>query len=81
MSILPFLANLATFFIAASTTYMSTLPGDPLTGQTYRYIRPAGDTDTYTLEACLENESDDKGEAPVDGTAWCSSGWEFKIEP
>ncbi len=40
------------------TTYMSIFPKDPLSSQTYRYVYV--DDDNYTLDACLENKSDDK---------------------
>lgn len=66
-------------FTAGSNTYMSVLPNDPLSGQDYRYTY--SDSENYTLEACLENESDDKGQAPADGTTWCSTAWEFKVQP
>ena len=42
-----------------TTTYMSTFPKDPLSPtQDYRYVQTDGDT--YTLDTCLENASDDK---------------------
>ncbi len=69
-----------TTFVAGSNTYMSTLPDDPLGTPHYRYILL--DPDTYTLEACLENASDDKGRAPADGKTWCTTtGWEFLVKP
>jgi prepilin-type N-terminal cleavage/methylation domain-containing protein len=63
--------------------YMSTLPKDPQ-GQTdtginvYRYIS-TGDDD-YTLRACFENKSDDKGKTTSE-TSWCPSGWMYEVEP
>ena len=59
-----------------TTVYMNTLPTDPQSSQSYRYTQI--DTDTYTLESCLENQSDDKGVVTTD-TTWCQSGWEFVI--
>jgi len=60
------------------TTYMSALPKDPLSSQNYRYSFVDGDN--YTLEACLENKSDDKGVATSE-TGWCSSGWKYVAKP
>ena len=55
-------------FSAGGQTYMSTLPADPLSDLSYQYERI--DLDTFTLKACLENKSDDKG--VFDQTAgWC----------
>lgn len=61
-----------------TTTYMNILPTDPLSSQSYRYARI--DSDTYTIEACLENKSDNKA---VDTTnlTWCPSGKEYKVQP
>ncbi len=58
-------------------TYMTKLPADPLSVN-YKYTRI--DADTYTLDACLENKSDDKGKATTD-TGWCTSGWVFELRP
>jgi len=63
----------------SGTTYMSVFPKDPLSSQSYRYTQPGGDTDSYMLETCLENKSDDKGVAITD--AWCSTSWEYKVRP
>ncbi|MEK7497940.1 MAG: prepilin-type N-terminal cleavage/methylation domain-containing protein [Patescibacteria group bacterium] len=63
-------------FEAASQTYMNKLPADPL-NVPYRYTRI--DADTYTLDACLENKSDDK--AIVSTGNWCPSGVMFEIKP
>lgn len=53
------------------TVYMPTLPKDPLSpNQEYRYVAGT-DTDSYSLQACLENKSDSDGIA-ASGT-WCSS--------
>ena len=59
-----------------TTVYMNTLPSDPQSSQSYKYTQI--DTDSYTLEACLENKSDDKGIATTD-TTWCESGWKYII--
>lgn len=58
-------------------TYMSTLPGDPLPGAYYAYNQEADDFDNYTLTACLENPSDDKGQ----DSATCASGKEYVVQP
>lgn len=63
-------------WVKAGVTYMNILPNDPLTGQTYTYTGVVGGED-YTLKACLENKSDDKGIA--DGT--CSSGYKYEVKP
>lgn len=59
-----------------TTTYMSILPSDPLPSQSYRYTQT--DSDTYLIEGCLENISDDKGVTTTD-TTWCSSGWKYQV--
>ena len=63
-------------WVVGATTYMNILPADPLSSQGYRYTQT--DSDTYTIEACLENKSDDKGTATEDIT-WCSSGWKYVV--
>ena len=62
-------------FVSDIQTYMSTLPTDPLPDIDYRYTRI--DSDDYTLTACLENASDEKGQA----SATCTSGWEYVVRP
>lgn len=57
-------------------TYMSKLPVEPLTDLVYKYERPT--TDTFTLSGCLENTSD-KGGVTTTDTAWCPSGWMFRV--
>lgn len=68
-------------FQAGGNTYMSTLPGDPI--YYYRYTQT--DADTYTLEACLENKSDEKCEDFDDpANAWCETtygGCVYKVQP
>lgn len=59
-----------------SITYMNILPGDPLSDQSYTYTGVVGGED-YTLKACLENASDDKG--VVDVT--CTSGYKYEVKP
>lgn len=55
--------------------YMSILPTDPLPDIDYTYQQI--DADDYTLSACLENASDEKGQASVT----CSTGWEYVVQP
>lgn len=64
---------------AGSETYMSVLPKDPLPGQAYKYQATA-DREGYTLDSCLENKSDDKGQVTSD-SAWCSSLWMYRVQP
>lgn len=45
-------------WIVGATSYMSSLPEDPTPNLDYRYNQI--DLDNYTIEACLENQSDDK---------------------
>lgn len=59
----------------AGIVYMNTLPGDPLSDETYTYTYV--DDDTYTLSACLENASDDK----CTTGASCSSGCKYQVGP
>ncbi len=66
-------------WLADTTVYMPVLPKDPVTAQSYKY-ELGGDTDTFTLSACLENKSDDKGIATTD-TSWCPSGWMYQVRP
>ena len=57
---------------------MSTLPKDPLSTQTYYYTQT--NLDTYTLQACLENKSDDKAVYDVNAT-WCPSKYVYTVRP
>lgn len=59
-----------------TTVYMNILPSDPLPSQSYRYTQT--DSETYTIDSCLENKSDDKGVTTSD-TTWCTSGWKYKV--
>jgi len=67
----------------ATIIYMQTLPEDPLSPtQDYRYtmgsVGDPSDTDSYILQACLENKSDAGG---IISGAWCTSGWMFQRKP
>jgi len=62
-------------FDSSVQTYMSTLPTDPLPNLDYNYVQI--DADNYTLTACLENASDEKGQA----SATCASSWEYVVQP
>ncbi|OGM03933.1 hypothetical protein A3E15_00330 [Candidatus Woesebacteria bacterium RIFCSPHIGHO2_12_FULL_42_9] len=62
-----------------SITYMTKLPGDPSTSRPpYRYNQI--DNDNYTLEACLENESDDDCQG---NASWCAAGTGciYRVQP
>ena len=63
-----------------TTVYMELVPQDPLyDSQCYKYVRP--DSDTYTLQACLENASDKQGKSPtVTPGCTCSSNWVFEVK-
>lgn len=74
----PFTCEYGSAWSADDKVIMSTLPKDPLPGQQYQYVRV--DLDTYTLSACLENKSDDKG-ATAGGAAWCPSNWMYQVKP
>ncbi len=64
---------------AGTNTYMSKMPKDPLPDQSYKYTASV-DKESYTLDSCLENKSDDKGQATTDLT-WCPSGWMYRVQP
>ncbi len=74
----PFTCEYGQVWSADNKVIMSTLPKDPLPGQQYQYARV--DLDTYTLSACLENKSDDKG-VTAGGAAWCPSNWMYQVKP
>lgn len=57
-------------------TYMNLLPNDPL-APTQVYTYTYTDSETYTLKACLENKSDDKGVADIT----CDSGYKYEVKP
>lgn len=60
---------------AGDTTYMQTLPEDPISTQAYVYSQT--DLDSYTLTACLENQSDEDGQA--ESGVDCESDWMFQV--
>ena len=66
-------------FEAGTNTYMSKLPKDPLPDQFYKYTVSA-DQESYTLDSCLENKSDDKGEDTTE-LSWCPSGRMYRVQP
>lgn len=70
----------ASAWVRNGVTYMNILPRDPLSTQSYRYISASAGSEVYTLEACLENRSDDRGVATSD-TSWCPSGWKYTVSP
>ncbi len=63
-------------WVGDGITYMATLSEDPIDTQSYRYTR--NDADSYLLQSCLENKSDDVGKTTSD-TGWCSSGWMYEV--
>lgn len=58
-------------------TYMQTLPDDPVSTQSYVYVR--SDLDTYTITACLENASDEDGQTDEGSGVDCDSDWIYQI--
>lgn len=74
----PFICEYGSAWSIDSKTLMSTLPKDPLPSQSYQYLQT--DPDIYTLQACLENKSDDKGKS-AGGTSWCSTNWMYEVKP
>lgn len=62
-------------WVNGTTIYMNVLPNDPQPSQGYRYIQT--DSDSYTLEACLENKSDDK--CVTTAEVWCTSGCKYVV--
>lgn len=58
-----------------SITYMQTLPEDPISTQSYVYSQT--DLDSYSLIACLENQSDEDGQA--ESGVDCSSDWMYQL--
>jgi len=66
-------------WLIGSITYMTILPGDPSDGRPpYQYNQI--DNDNYTLEACLENESDDDCQG---NASWCAAGTGciYRVQP
>jgi len=67
-----------TSFETTSQSYMSVLPNDPLPNVSYQYTRT--DLDTFLLQACLENESDEKGVVDT-SAAWCPTQYVYGVQP
>jgi len=63
---------------AGTVLYMSTLPTDPLPNVDYFYDQT--NPDNYTLSACLENTSDDKGVTDASAT-WCPTQYVYRVRP
>ena len=64
------------------TVYMSTLPKDPLDdGEKYMYRYVYTDGDNYTLSACLENRSDEKGIPIIPAESWCPTNKKIVVKP
>lgn len=61
-----------------TTVYMNSVPADPLSAQTYKYVLGA-DSDNYTLSACLENTSDTNGKSITISGWTCPTGWVFQM--
>jgi prepilin-type N-terminal cleavage/methylation domain-containing protein len=74
----PFTCEYGSQWSADNKVIMSTLPKDPLSSQAYQYTQSG--LDSYTLQACLENKSDDKGKS-AGGAAWCPSNWMYEVKP
>ena len=74
----PFTCEYGSAWSADNKTIMSVLPKDPLSSQAYQYTQT--DADSYTLQACLENKSDDKG-ITAGGTTWCPTNWMYQVKP
>jgi general secretion pathway protein G len=68
---------------SGSTTYMNLVPDDPLPNQHYAYTYDVS-SDTYVLQACLENESDPKCDEDVgggEGSITCTGGCSYTVKP
>lgn len=63
-------------FSTNTTVYMTVLPKDPLSSQSYTYTQLG--SDDYTLTACLENKSDTQG---VSSGGICPSDWMYQVKP
>lgn len=64
-------------WVSGTTVYMNVVPKDPLSPN-QEYIYTSSGPEAYTLEACLENKSDDKGSTTG---SWCPSLWEYIARP
>jgi prepilin-type N-terminal cleavage/methylation domain-containing protein len=60
-----------------SVIYMSVLPKDPISTMSYGY-QQTDDGEGYTLDACLENQSDDKCQII---TGVCSGQCTYRVQP
>ncbi len=73
--------NWGSEWLCGSTSYMSTLPKDPVSqsadGYVYVYTVNASDSDLYTLSTCLENKNDSHGIVDTG----CNSGLKFEVKP
>lgn len=68
-----------TWALTGGPTYMSVMAKDPLSPTPdYRYVQT--DSDNYTLTACLENLSDDKGKTDASAT-WCPTLYVYEVKP
>lgn len=68
-------------WVVGKTTYMATLPKDPLSTQVYKY-EPGVAGDTFVLTACLENSSDAQGvtTSPSYDSFCSASHWMFQVK-
>lgn len=67
-------------WVVGNTTYMNTVPQDPLSpNQIYTYKRGTAD-DTFTLSACLENASDKQGVTTQGTDISCPKSWMFQVK-
>ena len=63
--------------------YMNVLPNDPLPSQTYIYTYDLA-TDTFVLNACLENRSDDRCDKVGGSLVSCAggaTGCQYTVKP
>jgi general secretion pathway protein G len=66
-------------FALSGTTYMQTVPCDPL-GVSYTYISPIpNEPGTYSITACLENTSDTQKDNPNVSPCNGTSNWSFTV--
>jgi len=68
-------------FPPTGTVYMNEVPNDPLfDAQQYVYI-PSADKDSFTLSACLENQSDASCKSLTVTGLTCTTGCVYQIMP
>src|SRR3989304_7436700 len=67
-------------WLISPTIYMTILPGDPSAPDRPQYRYDQVNNDSYTLEACLENESDDGCQG---NASWCAAGTGciYRVQP